>query len=85
MKTPSNTHIEPKRVAKTVKPPKNSAAPILIALLFAVLLLLAAALVAEVAVPEVDGVAEVDALALAMIPPSTFAGVELTELAAAER
>lgn len=55
------------------------------ALLFAVAVLLAAALAADVAVPEVDGIAEVDALALAMIPPLTVSGVELAEFAAAER
>lgn len=55
------------------------------ALLAAVVVALVPALVADVAVP-VEGVAEEeDALALAMIPPWTFAGVELTELTAAER
>lgn len=40
---------------------------------------------ADVAVLEVEAVTEVDALVLAMIPPSTFAGVELTAFTAAER
>ncbi|QDS71818.1 hypothetical protein FKW77_009671 [Venturia effusa] len=84
-KVPRDTYIEPKRAANAIKPPMSPPAPILTPLLAAVVLTLATALVADVAVTDVDAVVEDGALALATIPPSTVAGAELLpEVAAAD-